>query len=86
MTEADETGQDSGPTYFCLRVSMSTAALRPAQVGGIDAWAVVHAPAYVLAPLWDVRRGDVINVPGVIQVCSQGQVEAPPCVSRDSCQ
>ena len=42
--------------------------MQSVQVGGIDAWAVVHAPAYVLAPLWDARRGDVISVPGVIQV------------------
>ena len=43
-------------------------AQQPAQVGGIDAWAVVHAPAYVLSPLWDARRGENITVPGIIQV------------------
>ena len=38
------------------------------QVGGIDAWAVVHAPAFVLAPLFNTPPNPVITVPGIIQV------------------
>ena len=43
----------------------------PLQVGGIDAWAAVHAPAYALSPVFEAGHGPVISVPGIIPASSR---------------
>ena len=42
----------------------------PLQVGGIDAWAAVHAPAYALSPVFEAGHGPIISVPGIVQARS----------------
>ena len=49
-------------------------------MGGVDAWAVIHAAAYTLMPLWGYyQHGDGIGVPGVIQARHGAQVSSQPC-------